>query len=837
MIIRGSNRHLSARGAVLLVTLCFVAVLAIILGSYIAVCNRAMQLSNRSFQSDLSRQLAESGIEEALRAFNKNDWGDWASGGMNIDWTLDTTNKRATATITYPTTKFGQGVTATVKLRVDNYDVNVLPSAWTTTTNYLPGNIVSYTDGIWYRATTTQLNKVPGSASSYWIQESSPASADMTWVAGSTYYNGKMVLRSGALYRCKFAGSHVASLSNAPGNTTYWALVPYFSSASDLQYTNESVLHYLNANWYRYNSGWDGNLPSGSGWTTRWFFSNATTYYLGDVVRSSTTWYRYINASSSAGNAVSNTSYWRTSQSLAATAAADWNWNSAFNYNIGDVVYSSSRWYRCLVANINKSPSTNPTYWSVSPRLTTDWEPYRQYSSNDLVFHNGVWYLSLLNTNINQNPTSATAYWIGANTSNTSYLWNSTTAYSANAYRSYDGVWYKCLVGNTGELPGNTTYWTATWAQSSGISTGAPMLYAEATVNLGDRTTSRIQLRAPVTRASLFPNAIGASSTLTITGGTGTIDSYNSALGTSYASQIGTSTNYSAVVAAGSAEAAGTTTLLTIGNGTTVNGYVSTPSSSTSPFAPRTSLGSSATVKSATSPVSPTVDLTRLSRSPYVPQFSTWPAPDIATAFANSNFPAGIVLPTNPAGTVTIGSAGSVTPSVYYYNGSLDVASSGSYEMATLAINGPVILYLNGNLRLRTGGSVIVRETGSLEVHASGGIRIDEASNGIDNQTLDPQKVFLLSDSSGTTTQYYADTTNPFYGVIYAPNTTATLGVDIRTGVTIYGAISARKITFSSEANLHYDTALRYATFGGVDQPYTVTQWRELPVTERATMP
>ncbi len=51
----------SSRGTVSLVALCFVVVLGIVLGSYLAACSRAMNLSNRSFQSTLSQQLAEFG--------------------------------------------------------------------------------------------------------------------------------------------------------------------------------------------------------------------------------------------------------------------------------------------------------------------------------------------------------------------------------------------------------------------------------------------------------------------------------------------------------------------------------------------------------------------------------------------------------------------------------------------------------------------------------------------------------------------------------------------------------------------------------------------------------
>jgi hypothetical protein len=44
----------------------------------------------------------------------------------------------------------------------------------------------------------------------------------------------------------------------------------------------------------------------------------------------------------------------------------------------------------------------------------------------------------------------------------------------------------------------------------------------------------------------------------------------------------------------------------------------------------------------------------------------------------------------------------------------------------------------------------------------------------------------------------------------------------------IYGAVSANKIAYSVDANLHYDTSLRYAAIPGVDQPYLITEWREL---------
>jgi hypothetical protein len=223
-----------------------------------------------------------------------------------------------------------------------------------------------------------------------------------------------------------------------------------------------------------------------------------------------------------------------------------------------------------------------------------------------------------------------------------------------------------------------------------------------------------------------------------------------------------------------------------------------------------------------------------------VPQFSTWPSPSFATAFSLLNFPYGRALSTNFAGfdnTVNLGTAGAVTPMRYYYNTTMNIGTGGIYDLATLNINGPVILYINGNLYLRAGGILKINESGSAEIHVDGAIRVESTATGFVNTTQDPKRLILISDITTTTTQYLAAAGN-FYGLIYAPNTTATLGLEIRTGVIVHGAVSAREVTFSTEANLHYDSTLRHATIAGVDQPYAIYQWRELTsASELATMP
>ena len=173
---------------------------------------------------------------------------------------------------------------------------------------------------------------------------------------------------------------------------------------------------------------------------------------------------------------------------------------------------------------------------------------------------------------------------------------------------------------------------------------------------------------------------------------------------------------YSAVLAA-----AGTTNPAVTVTSTTVHGYVAAPSASTSPYAPLWSYGGSA-VLTGSAAVSTGIDLTRVSRSPYVPQF------DIQTPAQQTSLPA-----TLPA-TLNLGTPGASTPSVYYYGGNLSIGAG-----KTINITGPVILYIDGYLRCNT-GTLNITSTGSAEIHFSY-LRVYAGSGGIINLTKDPKKI------------------------------------------------------------------------------------------------
>jgi hypothetical protein len=824
---RGPKRLGPARGTVSLVALCFTAVIGISLASYITLSSRAMQLSNRSFQASVSKQLAEVGLEEALRAFNKNDWDDWTSSGISTDWTLDTTNKRAAATMTFPAGKFGQGTTATVKIRVDNYDAARLGVSWSNSKTYRINDLVGY-NGVWYRSVKDDnTNHTPGVTDlTWWV----PAPIVWAWSSNTSYTAYQdIVCYNGSWWLCDT--THTSGTSFNWSNWT-WVPAPDLAWSSWAPYQEgQYVYRTSNNTWYRctddhFAFGWDGSKFTVASWSYR----ASATYSFDDVVHYSGSWYRYINASSSSGvTPGSNAAYWENALSGSMHA-----WNSSLNYNLGDVAYHSgtSAWYRCIRANTGQTPSTSSAYWANTPLFSTDWESSKQYSQNDTVRYNGVWYLSIHSgtSNIAQNPSTATSYWIGANTSNASYTWNNATSYAVGAYRCYGGVWYRCVAAtaaNAGHTPNNPTYWTASWSNSWGLTTGAPVVYAEATVNIANSPSQKTQLRAPLAPAPLFPNAAGATGDLTITTATGTVDSYDYSLGTGYAAQVGnTTTNYSAVLAA--------VGNLAINGTTAVKGYLAASSLPSN-------ISTGTTVKGPSSPASPNLAADRLSRSPYVPQFDVVPNGNLASATIWNVANKGASIP-NPAAsdqTLNLGIPGATTPARYYYDGDLRLESGSSSYYRYISVHGPVILIIKGSFRVQSSGLLQVNSAGSAQILYGSIFRIYSGGE-IRNNTQDPKKLILLTDSTSTEQTFLRQNTaspKDFYGVIYSPKLGSSVGVEIENGVNIYGAVSAKEISFNDAANLHYDTSLRYSTFSGVDQPYAVTEWRELAVTERATMP
>ncbi len=934
-----------SRGAIALVALSFVSVLGLVLAGYFAISQQSMRLSNRSYGATVSAQLAELGLEEALRAITTNNFADWTSGTApnqtSVDWTLSGTT--ATATITPPATRYGNsGVTGTAKIRIDNYDAFNRPATWANGTAYRIGDLIGDA-GTWYRCVqnhtaVTATNQPPNL--SFWV----PAPIPWQWSSDTPYNLYDVVNYLGIWYRC--ISNHNATFpftsSVVPLNdTTRWATIPSSrawttgtsyvehdvvraaNAANDIVLYRCTVAHTSGATLAAHAANWSTAVvslatswargtvyPRGAlvfengfwyicahGHTAGLTFANdlalsppvwsliaddpdenswrsTTQYVVGDYIYDDDVeeWYRCI--ANSLNNPSSDPTYWTAASTNrfpyfswawrstsyrynsvvfhSASGAGTWYrciaqgntnpttaswenaltasfvWSATANYNIGDAVFRSGSWYRCTVAHINQGPP-NAAFWATTPLRSPAWDSGRHYAVDDMALYGGVWYRCLTAHN-GLNPSLNAATWSAA--TNAANNWNSTTAYTTASRVTYGNVWYRCVLANTNVAPGNTTYWTAM---------GAPVIYAEGTATLIRETVPlRTQLRANVAVAPLVPNAVAGTTTLTINGA-GTVDSYDAQRGT-YASQT---PGFSAVLAAGLT----TGTAATITD-TTVHGYVAAPSASAAPHAPLTSFGGSAAVTGTLAGT--TVDQTRVSRSPFIPQFDPLPNSLRGTEIENGD------LTTATSDTLNLGTPGATTPSRYFFDddngygaGNLNLGNpSSGFSLRAINILGPVIIYVNGYLYIRGGTTILnagiidIKSTGSLELHC-GVFRSYAGSHGFFNRTLDPTKLTLIADSNSNSLTYLRNGNSAivginkeFYGVLYAPNTTATVGLGIQTGAVIYGAISAREVTFSAEANVSYDTTLRSTAIPGVDRAFMLTDWRELTSpAERVTLP
>lgn len=123
------------RGSAVLVALCLTVVLGIAVIGYVAVCARTMKMSNRSFCTTSSVQLAEIGMEEALWHLNQSSTNspyDWLAAG----WTK--TGNTVNRSLNGFTTNLG--VPGTVNIQIDN--INTISP--TITSN----GILQMTDGM-----------------------------------------------------------------------------------------------------------------------------------------------------------------------------------------------------------------------------------------------------------------------------------------------------------------------------------------------------------------------------------------------------------------------------------------------------------------------------------------------------------------------------------------------------------------------------------------------------------------------------------------------------------------------------------------------------------------
>ncbi|MEX2045464.1 MAG: hypothetical protein WD941_08940 [Opitutus sp.] len=323
---------------------------------------------------------------------------------------------------------------------------------------------------------------------------------------------------------------------------------------------------------------------------------------------------------------------------------------------------------------------------------------------------------------------------------------------------------------------------------------GVRTITATGTLTASNGTTSSRTLTSSSAQAPLLVNAIaGTTGNVSFSSG-GTIDSYDSSLGT-YASQT---PGYSAIVASGATATTSATVQLTNAQ---IKGYVA------STFSSGPSVSTGALVKGPTTPGTVKIDPDRISTSPYQPVFNIKSVTGTGTVLSN---------PVTDS-TTTIGSPSDTSPAIYYSTGLNMIGTT------KIIVNGPVRLAVTGAFYVGLYGgtpSIEVTANGSLEIVSNGDIAI--YGGGINNLTNDPKRVAILS--TNTLTAPDMNTTVPLYGVIYTP----TGQFNLLGNSTVYGAVVAKKVVFSGTAPaVHYDTQLRNVVLSGIETPFAVSSWRE----------
>ena len=91
------------------------------------------------------------------------------------------------------------------------------------------------------------------------------------------------------------------------------------------------------------------------------------------------------------------------------------SWSSAINYSIYDVVSYHGSAYLATAASNNKQPDTQTSYWSLLTQGYANqgaWSSSTAYTIGDTVTYNGSTYSSITVSNTNNQPDTATSYWL-----------------------------------------------------------------------------------------------------------------------------------------------------------------------------------------------------------------------------------------------------------------------------------------------------------------------------------------------------------------------------------------------------------------------------------------
>lgn len=259
-------------------------------------------------------------------------------------------------------------------------------------------------------------------------------------------------------------------------------------------------------------------------------------------------------------------------------------WISSKIYAANDVVQGTDgEFYVSLVgSNVNQNPVSTSGYWVLL--YSIEWNAGITYTEGAVVTVSNILYQSLQNTNLNQNPTSSATYWVVISLA---YVSTITYTVGQNVVGS-NGVFYTALRTTIGDEPSiSTSDWVGTSAAAAASATAALASQVAAAASATSATASATSATASATTAT---TQAGISTAQAV------ISTAQAVIATTQASNASTSaTNAAASAATASTQASNASTSATASAASAAASAASAATASTQASNASTSASNAAT--------------------------------------------------------------------------------------------------------------------------------------------------------------------------------------------------------------------------------------------------
>lgn len=297
-----------------------------------------------------------------------------------------------------------------------------------------------------------------------------------SWTDGTDYLKDDVVRVGGRSYVCITGHTSSAAFYTDTANWSLmvdgqtwqgeWADGVEYSSGDIVNYggstficinghVSDTLLENNNLDWEAFASGID----------FKGVLTNGTYYKVNDVVKWGASLYICITAHTTT-SVLDDTKFALFVEGL----QFEDSWSGATQYQLGDIVTYGGYAYVAIDSNLNQTPSTATAYWDL---LTTgfknqgDWSSATSYKTGDVVRVGGYTYVAILD-NLNFDPASNPSKWELLNTGiKWQNTWADATGYKLGDAVVYGGSSYICIAAHTSATinrPDNDvlgTYWNA----------------------------------------------------------------------------------------------------------------------------------------------------------------------------------------------------------------------------------------------------------------------------------------------------------------------------------------------------------------------------------------